>query len=560
MTRDQAFGVVRESGRAIVLAAIAAALSIAVGLAQSPNEPTRFLTFIGGRPVGTDSVLVVRNAQGWTITSTGSVGAPLDLVTRTLQIRYDPDWKPLELTLDGTVRGQVFGLRIFVNGTTATAHLNNAGQATDRTDAITPDTLLAPNPFLAAFEAATPRLMTAQNGASIPIYQGGGAPIVLRVGASDPERIQTVSRLLAARRTQTVLSAPGAEVAMEIWSDESGRLLRISVPTQQLEYVREDVASVSSRRVVISRPGDEQVLIPANGFNLAGTASQPSPAAARNPAVVLVAGSGPVDRDSTVAGIPVFGQLAGALADAGFAVLRYDKRGVGQSGGRVESAALTDYAEDVRAAVKFMGARKNVDSKRIAVVGHSEGGAAALIAASRDNRIAAVVLLGTPGFSGADVILAQQKRALDQLQLSDADRQARVDLQKQIHQAVISGKGWESLPPQLRRQVDTPEFQSFLMFDAATIMPKVRQPILVMQGALDTQVEPANAERLASLARSRKRPAPVETATIPGVNHLFVPATTGEVAEYTTLADKQITPALGSTIASWLQKTLPAPR
>ena len=183
-----------------------------------------------------------------------------------------------------------------------------------------------------------------------------------------------------------------------------------------------------------------------------------------------------------------------------------------------------------------------------------------MIAAAKDSHIAALVLMGTPGHPGADVVLAQQKHALDRSSLSDADKQARVDLQKRIHEAVITGKGWESLPPQLRRQVDTPEFQSILTFDPAKIMPQVRQPILVVQGALDTQVEPSNADRLETLARSRKRQAPVEMVKIPGVNHLFVAATTGEVAEYATLTEKQIAPALASAIASWLQKTLPAAR
>ena len=133
--------------------------------------------------------------------------------------------------------------------------------------------------------------------------------------------------------------------------------------------MREDVASVSSRRVVISRPGDEQVLIPANGFNLAGTVSKATlHQRAQSGRSCWSAGSGPLDRDETVAGIPIFGQLASALADAGFAVLRYDKRGIGQSGGRVESAGLTDYAEDLRAAVKFMGAsqgcRREADRRR----------------------------------------------------------------------------------------------------------------------------------------------------------------------------------------------------
>src|SRR4029434_3822925 len=95
----------------------------------------------------------------------------------------------------------------------------------------------------------------------------------------------------------------------------------------------EDVASVSTRRVVISREGDEPAQVPANGFNLIRTIDKPAGAPVKRlPAVVLVGGSGPIDRDGTVADIPVYGQLANALADAGFLVLRYDKRGIGQSG------------------------------------------------------------------------------------------------------------------------------------------------------------------------------------------------------------------------------------
>ena len=156
---------------------------------------------------------------------------------------------------------------------------------------------------------------------------------------------------------------------------------------------------------------------------------------------MLVGGSGPIDRDGNVAGIPVYGQLAHALADAGFLVLRYDKRGIGQSGGRIETAGFAEYAEDLRAAVKFVADRKDVDPKRIAVLGHSEGGAIALVAAARDKRIAALVLLAAPGVSGSDLVLAQQKHLLDRSNLSDADKQARIDLQKQIHEAVITGKG-----------------------------------------------------------------------------------------------------------------------
>ena len=87
----------------------------------------------------------------------------------------------------------------------------------------------------------------------------------------------------------------------------------------------------------------------------------------------------------------------------------------------------------------------------------------------------------------------------------------------------------------------------------------MRQPILIVQGGLDTQVDPSNADRLADLARARKDAAPVEVVKIPGVNHLMVPATTGEVGEYAALKDKQIGAAVAPSIVAWLQKTLPPP-
>ena len=333
---------------------------------------------------------MARGADGWTVSSTGRIGAPLDLVTRNLQIRYDADWKARELTLDATVRAQEFGLRISIAGTTATTHIDNAGQAVDRTDTVAADVVLLPNPFFAAYDAIAARLKTAAPGTTIPAYQGGPVPISVLVGDSASDKMQTVARLIEARRTHVTLSAMGQPgLDADIWGDEAGRLLRVSVPAQSLEFVRDDIASVSTRRVVISREGDEPARIPANGFNLIGTIAKPAGAAAKRlPAVVLVGGSGAIDRDGTVADIPVYGQLANALADAGFLVLRYDKRGIGQSGGRIETAGFAEYAEDLRAAVKFVADRKDVDSKRIAVIGHSEGGAIALLAAARDKRIA----------------------------------------------------------------------------------------------------------------------------------------------------------------------------
>ena len=108
--------------------------------------------------------------------------------------------------------------------------------------------------------------------------------------------------------------------------------------------------------------------------------------------------------------------------------------------------------------------------------------------------------------------------------------------------------------------MDTPEFQSILVADPVKLMPDVRQPLLIVQGELDTQVEPGNADLLAGLARKRKNAAAVDVVKVPGINHLLVPATTGESIEYADLKDKHVSEAVTQAIVTWLNKTLSTAR
>jgi uncharacterized protein len=530
---------------------------------QEPGGTT-FTIFMRGTPVGTEQMAVSRGADGWTIVSSGRLGAPVDVVGRRIQVRYTADWRPLELSFDGTVRGQPQTVHAVVEGTTVRSEVSVGGQTSQKLDTVADDTLLVlPNSFFGPYEALAVRLRTAAAGSTIRVFGVPQISFSVQVGDSAPEQFQTAGRLVSTRRTHITVDLAGGKVDGDLWSDEGGRLVRLSLPGQAVDVIREDVASVSARSVPISRTNDEQVRIAANGFSLAGTLSKPAAAATagatpapRFPAVVLVGGSGPTDRDSLVSGIPVLGQIANALADAGFVALRYDKRGIGQSGGRAESASLADYAEDVRAAVRMLAERRDIDPKHVAVIGYSEGGAVALIAAAKEKRVSAVGLIASNGVPGADLILAQQQHLLNRSALSAEEKQAKIELQKRIHEAVLTGKGWDQLPPDLRKQAENPEFQSILQNDPARIMPDVRQPLLVVQGELDTQVEPSNADRLEALARKRKNAPPVEIVKVPGVNHLLVPATTGEVDEYAKLTDKHVSPLVTDAIVGWLKKTL----
>ncbi len=546
------------------IVALAAALIIGPisgrAAAQNAAEST-FNIYIRSTQVGTESVTVVRGPDGMTVTSNGRLGAPINVVTRQFTARYDASWKPLELTIDASLNGQESTLHTVVTGTAADTELTGAPGATPlrRSDTIDAQALFLPNPFIAPYEAVSARAASATSGTTLFLYQPGQGTFTAIVGDAVAERVQTVDRVINARRIAVTFQIAGAPPTdTEIWADENGRLLRLRVPAQGLEVARADMAAVSTRRLTMSRPNDEPVRIDANGFSLAGTLSKPDRVTGPLPAVILISGSGPLDRDETVAGIPIFGQLAEALANAGFAVLRYDKRGVGQSGGRVEAATMTDYAEDARAAVRMLSDRKDIDRRRISLVGHSEGGSLAMLVATKEKRVAGVALLATIGTTGADLNMYQVAHAFDRANRPAAERQTTLDLQRRIQDAVLTGKGWETIqvPPAVRRQAETPWFQSFLAFDPATIMKDVEQPILIVQGSLDTQVPPDHADKLEALARARKKNGGVDVVKVAGMNHLLVPATTGEVDEYARLGNVGISPDVTNAITVWLKRTV----
>src|SRR5665213_3121667 len=142
-----------HSIRACALAV--AALLPAAALAQVPPiapdlhdaTASNFTVFVRGVPIGTEQVAVALGAGGWTITSSGRMSAPLDLLARRVEVRYSRDWKPLELSIDGTLRGLPLVIHTLVDGTTATSQITQAGQSSNKTDTIPADALLLPSPF-----------------------------------------------------------------------------------------------------------------------------------------------------------------------------------------------------------------------------------------------------------------------------------------------------------------------------------------------------------------------------------------------------------------------------
>jgi pimeloyl-ACP methyl ester carboxylesterase len=539
------------------------------GLSAQTAPSQTFRVFVRGVDTGVEEVTVLESPDGWTLRGSGKLRAPVNLSMDYWEARYDRAWRPIELTINLTENAKRWTVHTTFSGTVASSDITQQDKSQRRTTTVAADTVVLPNLIFGAYEALAARLSGEKSGAQLQVFIAPQDALPATVQNVTDETIKAAGRTIAARRWTLHMGGGAAKLQMDVWT-EGSRLLRLDIPTQMLTVLRDDIASVSARLVTMARPNDEDVAIPANGFSLAATISKPvasgEPAAAagkrppllRLPAVVLVSGSNPTDRDEFVAGIPIFAQLAAALADAGYLVVRYDERGAGQSGGRQESATIDEFAVDARAVVTYVMKRRDVDPKRVAVIGYGEGGWIALVVAAREPKVAAVGLLATPSTPGTELVLEQQRLLLERGTMSPALQQTAIEQQKKILEAVVSGKGWEEINPDVRARVDTPLYRSFLMFEPAQAIVKTRQPMLVVHPMLDREVPAYHGEQLAQLARSRPRAKTADFVQLAGVNHLLARATTGDIDEYGTLTQRTVSPAATLELTSWLAKALVA--
>jgi hypothetical protein len=305
--------------------------------------------------------------------------------------------------------------------------------------------------------------------------------------------------------------------------------------------------------------------------NLAGTLTLP-PGPGPFPAVVLVAGSGPNTRDEPILGHKPFLVLADHLTRHGVAVLRYDKRGTGDSEGDYAKATTMDFAEDAQAAAAYLRTRPEIDAKHVGLIGHSEGGLIVPIVATRDPATAFIVMMAGPGVNGAD-ILREQGRLIGRTMGADDAALAQADaLREQMFTLVRAEKDPAVVSAKLKALADdyakskgvpaaTAEaqvaivnsdwFRFFFDYDPAPTLTKVACPVLALDGSLDLQVPPdQNLPPIrAALAHNPK----AQVIELPDLNHLFQTAKTGAPGEYIQI-EQTIAPVALDTITDWVLK------
>jgi len=307
----------------------------------------------------------------------------------------------------------------------------------------------------------------------------------------------------------------------------------------------------------------------APGVTLSGTFSKPS-GAGPFPTVVLIAGSGPNTRDEAVLGHKIFLVIADALNRRGIAVLRYDKRGIGGSTGNYAAATSADFISDAEAAVTYLKTRQEVDTRRLGLLGHSEGGLIAPAVAAADPSVSFVVLMAGPGVRGDRILMVQAELIARANGASEADiargqglraqafaiveassdvADAKAKLTAATAKAVAAGQLKQDVADQSVAQLTSPWMYSFLRYDPVPALQKVRVPVLAIDGSLDLQVEPK--ENLAAIRAALKDDADVTVTELSGLNHLFQDATTGSPNEYGRI-EETVSPVALNTVGDWI--------
>ena len=343
---------------------------------------------------------------------------------------------------------------------------------------------------------------------------------------------------------------------------EKEKLIRPQEPVKPYSYYSEDITFENKK----------------DSITLSGTLTLPKKEGLF-PAVVLITGSGPQNRDEELLGHKPFLVLADYLTKNGIAVLRFDDRGIGESQGDFKTATSLDFASDVESAVNYLQTRKEINKKKIGLIGHSEGGIIAPMVAAKSKDIDFIVLLAGTGIPGGELMLLQKelierasganeadiqkgqmtnKGAFDIISNSSDPEISKSELTTYFKQKLKdspdlkpSGMSEENFVNLAVTQLSGPWMQFFIKYNPAIILKDVKCPVLALNGEKDLQVpSKVNLEAIKNgLEKGGNKN--ITAKEFPGLNHLFQECETGSPDEYAKI-EQTFSPKALTEILNWI--------
>ena len=283
--------------------------------------------------------------------------------------------------------------------------------------------------------------------------------------------------------------------------------------------------------------------------------------------VVLISGSGIQNRDSEIMGHKPFLVISDYLVRRGIAVLRYDDRGAGKSGGNPALSTTSDFAKDVNAALNYLKSRDDLIGAKFGMIGHSEGGIIAPMVASKFNNADFMVLLAAPAECGSEIIVDQQRMiaaasGVSQIQLDAYEKTSRelfdlikMNLQSENLLEIVSEFMKKNSPEESdsnirvqARGIVNPWMLEFLFYDPVEALKNSNIPALALNGDLDLQVPSDNLDKIKDVYGNKEA---ITVMKIEGVNHLFQNTKTGLPSEYSKI-EETFSEKVLKIIADWI--------
>lgn len=316
------------------------------------------------------------------------------------------------------------------------------------------------------------------------------------------------------------------------------------------------------------------------GISLAGTLTLPNKEGIF-PVVILISGSGPQNRDEELLGHKPFLVISDYLTKNGMAVFRYDDRGTALSKGDFKTATSADFATDVEAGIDYLKTRKEIDKKKIGLMGHSEGGLIAPMVAGKSKDVSFIVLLAGTGIQGDKLLLLQQYLIGKASGVSEEDLQKNETANRKIFDIVNKSANLEKLNIDLTNyfkqtlkdsanaekpadmseddfvklkvsQIANPWMQYFIKYNPSPALETVKCPVLAINGEKDLQVPPKENLEAIKKALIKGGNKKITTIEFPNLNHLFQECKTGLPEEYATI-EQTFSPTALTEIVKWIQ-------
>lgn len=303
-----------------------------------------------------------------------------------------------------------------------------------------------------------------------------------------------------------------------------------------------------------------------DNVNLAGTLTSPK-REGRFPAVVLLTGSGPQNRDEELSGHKPFAVLSDYLSRQDIVVLRYDDRGVGESGGQFDNSTIGDFSKDALAALAFLKKQNQVDPHKIGIIGHSEGGLiATLLSGQQVPDLSFIISLAGPAISINNLMVDQLYAIGRASGMSAGELSAARKINERNFSVVKSTlntrEAYEAILDNMKflsgakgssdiLAMVSPAYRYFMRIEPERYVKEIKVPVFAAFGSLDVQV-PATAN-LESLYRLLPQNPKSVLKEYEGLNHLFQQAETGLMDEYATI-DETFNERVMHDMATWVLK------